>query len=210
MIMDDRQPAPSASRGTTTDDARTTERRSYLERAMCCVFAGVSLDGCIARADGSIDWLDAMNAGVPPGEDLGFGEFMQSIDVIVMGRVTFETVLRFDEWPYGAKPIVVLSRTWNRLSDAAPITVSLSDETPRALVERLSAQGVRRIYVDGGATIRSFLADGLIDEMTITTLPILIGEGRRLFGATQSDVHFEHVSTHVRCGFVQTTWRRSS
>lgn len=181
--------------------------RTNPEIATCCVFVGVSLDGCIARADGSIDWLDAMNARVPPGEDLGFGEFMRGVDAIVMGRATFETVMRFPEWPYGVLPIVVLSRTWENLPVDAPNTVSLSHESPRVLVERLSAQGVRRIYVDGGATVQSFLADGLIDEMTITTLPILIGAGRRLFGATQSDVLLEHASTKVRCGFVQTTWR---
>jgi dihydrofolate reductase len=184
------------------------EGRRDQKTAACCVFAGVSLDGCIARAGGSIDWLDAMNARVPTGEDLGFAEFMNGIDVLVMGRATFETVLSFLEWPYGATPIVVLSRTWKELPDGAPHSVSLSHETPRALVERLSAAGVRRIYVDGGATVQSFLAEDLIDEFTITTLPILIGDGRRLFGATSSDVLLEHVSTRVRCGFVQTVWRR--
>lgn len=184
------------------------EERPDSELAACCVFVGMSLDGCLARADGSIDWLEAMNARVPSGEDLGFGEFMQSVDAIVMGRATFQTVMQFPDWPYGEKPVIVLSRTWSRLPDAAPATASLSGEAPRALVERLSAQGMRRIYVDGGATVQSFLADGLIREMTITTLPILIGAGRRLFGATQFDVLLEHVSTRVQCGFVQTVWHR--
>lgn len=184
--------------------------RSDSERAVCCVFAGISLDGCIARADGSIDWLDAMNARVPPGEDLGFAEFMNGVDAIVMGRVTFETVMRFSEWPYGEQSVVVLSRTWSRLPDAAPQSVSLSHESPRALFERMSAQGMRRIYVDGGMTVRSFLADGLIHEMTLTTLPILIGDGRRLFGALPDDALLAHVSTRVVHGFVQSTWKFST
>lgn len=185
----------------------TDERFAIIDDVACCVFVGVSLDGCIARADGSIDWLDDMNARVPPDEDLGFGEFVRGVDAIVMGRTTFETVMRFPEWPYGEKPIIVLSRTWERLPTGAPNTVVLSHESPRALVERLSAQGARRIYVDGGATVQGFLAEGLIRELTITTLPILIGDGRRLFGAARFDVLLEHVSTRVRCGFVQTTWR---
>jgi dihydrofolate reductase len=186
------------------------EGRRDQKTAACCVFAGVSLDGCIARADGSIDWLDAMNARVPPGEDLGFAEFMNGVDAIVMGRVTFETVMRFPEWPYGAKPIVVLSHTLSRLPDAAPQSVSLSHESPRTLIERLSAQDMRRIYVDGGVTVRSFLADSLISEMTITTLPILIGEGRRLFGSLPDDALLAHISTRVVHGFVQSTWKFST
>lgn len=176
--------------------------------AECSVFVGASLDGFIARIDGSIDWLHQSQAAVPPGEDFGFAEFIGSVDALVMGRSTFEQVLTFDEWPYGALPVVVMSRTLGALPAGAPATVSLSGEAPADLVARLSAAGARHLYIDGGRTIQSFLATGLIDELTITVLPILLGAGRPLFGPLPADVHLTHVGTQVYdCGFVQHHYR---
>ena len=179
--------------------------------AQACVFIATSLDGYIARADGGIDWLEAANARVPPGEDCGYAAFMQSVDVLVMGRHSFEVVLGFGHWPYGDKPVVVLSSRPLALPTRVPSTVGVSSETPAALLTRLSAQGARRVYVDGGLTIQRFLADGLIAEMTITRIPVLLGAGRPLFGPADRDVTLEHLGTRSwDFGFVQSKYRVAS
>jgi dihydrofolate reductase len=177
-------------------------------RARCSVFIATSLDGFIARPDGRIDWLDRANALVPNGEDCGYAMFMSSIDALVMGRNTFEQVLAFAAWPYGTKPVHVLSTRLTALPNGVPATVSLSAETPARLVERLSTQGARHLYIDGGLTIQRFLRAGLIDELTITQIPILLGQGRPLFGLLESDVPLEHQSTVAfPFGFVQCKYR---
>lgn len=172
------------------------------------VFIATSLDGYISRADGAIDWLEAANASVPPGEDCGYAEFMGAVDVLVMGRNTFELVLGFPEWPYGDKRLIVLTSRPLALPPTLPPTVSVSNETPAALTARLAGEGVRRIYVDGGITIQRFLAAGLIDDLTVTTVPVLLGSGRRLFGALAADVALELVASRAYpFGFVQSSYR---
>ena len=155
------------------------------------VFIATSLDGFIARKDGSIDWLEKANATIPPGEDCGYQKFFDSIDTLVMGRKTFETVLAFESWPYGDKRVVVLS-----------------SHSPRDLVEMLSNKGTRHIYLDGGRTIQSFLKENLVSEITVTRIPVLIGEGIPLFSNVGKDVSWDHVSTHTyENGFVQSHYR---
>jgi dihydrofolate reductase len=174
----------------------------------CRVFIATSLDGFIARDDGSIDWLDAANAVVPPGEDMGYAEFMSTVDALVMGRHTFEMAMSFDPWPYSATPVVVLSSQLPSLPGTAPATVSLHRGGPATLVADLASQGLNHLYVDGGRTIQGFLALHLIDELTITTIPVLLGSGKPLFGASPADVRLQHVATRAyEFGFVQTTWR---
>jgi len=157
--------------------------------ARSSVFIATSLDGFISRLDGSIDWLDQANAVVPEGEDCGYHDFMSTVDALVMGRNTFEKVLSFGEWPYEKLPVIVLSHSQITVPDAIASTVTASQESPVELVSRLSAQGIRHIYVDGGKTIQSFLSAGLIDEITISVIPILLGAGRPLFGPLSQDVH---------------------
>lgn len=174
----------------------------------CLVFIATSLDGYIARPDGGIDWLNQANELVPAGEDCGFTRFMSGIDALVMGRNTFEQVLTFGEWPYGDTPVLVLSRSLPSLPSHLPATVSLTAEEPIELVQRLSAAGLQNLYVDGGLTIQSFLAAGLIDEITITLIPILLGSGKSLFGPLTGDLHLELVSSQAwEFGFVQNTYR---
>lgn len=173
-------------------------------RARASVFVATSLDGFIARPDGSIDWLNEANRAVPGGEDCGYSEFIKSVDILVMGRKTFETVLSFDAWPYEDKRIVVLSSKPLGIPVGLPGTVSASSESPEALVARLSAQGARRLYVDGGITIQRFLAAGLIDDLTITLIPVILGQGRPLFGPAEYDIPLVHVATRTfEFGFVQ-------
>lgn len=174
----------------------------------CSVFIATSLDGFIARPDGSLDWLNAANAVVPPGEDCGYEAFMSTVDTLVMGRHTFEQVLTFGAWPYGSTPVVVMSHHAALLPSNAPQTVTPSREAPTDLVARLSAQGNHHLYIDGGLTVQSFLAEGLIDELTITVIPILLGVGKPLFGPLSSDMNVSHVATRVyEFGFVQHKYR---
>lgn len=175
--------------------------------ARCSVFIATSLDGFIARSDGRIDWLNEANALVPAGEDCGFAEFFSSVDALVMGRNTFEQVLSFPEWPYGSKPVVVLSHSLRSLPAQVPATVSLSAGSPTALVARLSARGLRHLYIDGGLTIQSFLMANLVDEMTITVIPVLLGSGKTLFGSLQRDVNLQLIASRAYdFGFVQSTY----
>jgi dihydrofolate reductase len=165
------------------------------------VFVGTSLDGYIARANGSLDFL-------PPGggEPHGYDEFIATVDALVIGRNTFEVVLKFPSWPYGEKPVFVLSA-----HALAPVPLGAVVErmsgTPAEIVSQLSARGIRHIYVDGGITIQSFLRAGLIQRLIITRVPVLIGDGIPLFGVTQRDIPLKHVSTReYASGLVQSEY----
>jgi dihydrofolate reductase len=165
------------------------------------VFIGTSLDGFIARANGDFDFL-------PPGggEPHGYAEFMATVDALVIGRKTFETVLTFDAWPYGEKPVFVLST--RALAPAPPEAVveRLSGE-PADIVSQLDARGIRNVYVDGGITIQRFLQAGLIQRLIITRVPVLIGTGIPLFGATPHDIVLTHVATRqYASGLVQSEY----
>jgi dihydrofolate reductase len=145
-------------------------------RPQCAVFIAASLDGFIARADGGLDWLSIVERA---GEDYGYRAFFDGVDALVMGRRTYDTVVGFDDWPYAGKRCIVLAH--------APPPPRYDEEfasgAPGALLDRLGAEGIRRIYVDGGAVIRQFLAADLIDELTLSVIPVLLGDGIRLFGA---------------------------
>lgn len=144
-------------------------------RPRCSVFLATSLDGFIARADDSLDWLGAVQVD---GEDYGYGAFARDVDAVVLGRRTYEITLAFDAWPHEGKRCVVLSRRTLAPRHGEEIVA----EAPSSLVERLGREGVRRVYVDGGAVIRSFLAEGLIDDLTVSVVPVLLGDGIALFG----------------------------
>jgi len=158
------------------------------------VFVGISLDGFIARLNGDFDFLPAGG-----GEPHGYAEFMATVDALVIGRNTFETVLKIDPWPYGAKPVVVLSRRdLPPAPDGVPVERMAGD--PASIVRQLEARGIRHIYVDGGITIQAFLRAGLIQSLTITRVPVLIGTGIPLFGAVERDITLRHVATRPFAG----------
>lgn len=176
--------------------------------AKSSVFIATSLDGFISRDDGSIDWLMKANALAKPGEDCGYKSFISTVDVLVMGRKSYEKVLSFDEWPYGDLSVVVMSSQAVTIPEKLRACVSSSSETPAVLVQRLSKQGAKHLYIDGGVTIQGFLADGLINEMTITLIPVLLGNGRSLFGPLKKDVELHHVGTQTfDGGFVQVKYQ---
>jgi dihydrofolate reductase len=171
------------------------------------VYIAASLDGFIARPDGSVDWLNDTQALLPEGEDLGFGAFMDTVDTLIMGRKTFEQVLSFGVWPYGQTPVVVLSHGPINIPPDLVATVSQASGSPRDILERLTAQGVQHVYVDGGNTIQGFLAESLIDQITITTIPVILGHGIPLFGRLEGGIKLTHVKTVADFGLVQTTYR---
>lgn len=177
-------------------------------RPRVSVFVATSLDGYIARNDGSLDWLDRANAQCPPGEDGGFQQFMQSVDTLVMGRNTFDMVMSFGQWPYGETPVIVLTNRPLIIKPELQKTVTVSQESPAQLVARLGAQGIRHIYVDGGFTIQSFLKARLIDTIIITLIPVALGSGTSLFGKQEHDVELKlTASKTLSCGFMQLRYR---
>ena len=172
------------------------------------VYIATSLDGYIARENGELDWLDTANATVPEGEDCGFLQFMEPIDVLVMGRKTYEKVLSFGMWPYGNTPVIVLSRNKIEFPSDLSQNVSCSSESPKEICERLANESAKRLYIDGGMTIQRFLADGLITDITITVIPVILGSGIPLFRSLEKDISLEHVATKIfDFGFVQSTYK---
>jgi len=165
------------------------------------VFVGTSLDGFIARANGDLDFLPTGG-----GEPHGYDEFMATVDALVIGRKTFDTVLAFGPWPYGEKPVFVLST--HPLAPTPPgAIVERMSGAPADIVAQLAARGIRHIYVDGGITIQRFLHAGLIHRLIITRVPVLIGGGIPLFGAVERDIPLKHVATrHYASGLVQSEY----
>lgn len=165
------------------------------------IFVGTSLDGYIARANGELDFLHAGGGG----ESHGYDEFIATVDVLVMGRNTFDIVLGFGKWPFN-KPVVVLStRPLPPLPEGA--NVERLEGAPAEIVAQLAARGVGHIYVDGGETIQRFLQAGLIQRLVITRVPVLIGSGIPLFGSLPHDIPLRHVATRqYASGLVQSEY----
>jgi dihydrofolate reductase len=155
------------------------------------VFVGVSVDGFLARRNGDFDFL------IPPGgvEEHGYTAFMASVDALVIGRNTYDKVLTLDEWPYGDKPVIVLSTRPIGPPTSPAAVVERMEGTPPEICARLSERGFGHLYVDGGITIQRFLEAGLVQRMTITRVPVLVGDGIPLFGALPRDLRLEHIET---------------
>jgi dihydrofolate reductase len=144
-----------------------------MARPRSLAFLGMSLDGFIAGPDDELDWLER---GGPP-EDHGFAEFFASVDALLVGRRTWEVVSRFPTWPYQDKPLHVLTRRPAQGSHGERFV----EGDPAQVLATLGDRGIRRVYVDGGKVVSQFLAAGLLDELTVSILPVVIGRGIRLF-----------------------------
>ena len=153
------------------------------------VFVGTSLDGYLARPDGAYDFLPADG-----GEPHGYEEFFASVDALVIGRNTYEVVLPITPWIYGTKPVFVLSTNPLKPPPAGAVVERMSG-TPEEIAATLTHRGFQHVYVDGGLTIQSFLRAGLIQRLTITRVPVLIGRGILLFGPTERDIMLKHIAT---------------
>lgn len=165
------------------------------------VFIAASVDGFIARRDGGLDWLP-----VDGGEPHGYDEFVATVDAIVIGRKTFETVLSFGSWPYENKPVIVLSRTLSEVKVSEGAVCEVMAGTPSEIVAELAGRGMDHLYIDGGITIQGFLQAGLIQRLIITRIPVLLGSGIPLFGLS-SEVRLKHIATRsYASGMVQSEY----
>ena len=166
----------------------------------CFVYIATSVDGFIARPDGGLDWLKRVEV---EGEDYGYQRFFDSIDALVMGRGTYDVVRAFPVWPYGDKRCIVMTHR--------PLAPRVKEESfsgePAALLARLGEEGVKRVYVDGGVVIGQFLAAGLIEELTISQIPVLLGRGLPLFTAAVEQDLVLLESRSFPSGLVQARWR---
>jgi dihydrofolate reductase len=163
----------------------------------------VSVDGFLARPD---DGLDFLHTGEQ--EPHGFKEFLTSVDVVVIGRRTFEVVLKLGHLElYGNKPVIVLSsRPLDFSSVKGGVVEKMSGEATE-IVKQLKSRGFKHAYIDGGITIQRFLAAGCIDRLVITRVPVVIGAGIPLFGPVPRDIYLRHVATRsYNGGLVQSEY----
>ena len=172
------------------------------------VYIATSLDGYISSPEGTLDWLETVPN--PQGDDLGFFHFIERVDAIVMGRLTFETVVGFGlDWHYPI-PGIVLSSTMDTVPERFTEHVQLANAVPQDVVKLAQQQGYNDLYIDGGQTIQRFLQADLIDEMIITEIPLLLGGGDRLFGELAAPMKFELAGTEILLDqLVKKHWRRS-
>lgn len=171
------------------------------------VFIGTSLDGYIADRNGGLNWLTAIPN--PEQSDMGYTEFMAQVDALVMGRKTFETVCGFEgDWPY-AKPIFIVSRTLDTIAEEYRDKAELVKGSLVQILEKIHNKGYHRLYIDGGVTIQNFLKEDLIDEITITTIPIVLGGGSALFSILPKELEFTLVESKIFLNqLVQSHYRR--
>jgi dihydrofolate reductase len=170
------------------------------------VFIATSLDGFIARRNDDIEWLTSFSA---LGEDHGYDAHIAKMDGIIMGRGTYEKVATFDQWYY-EKPVLVLSRTLDPASVPAHLKdkVEIIAASPEEAMDLAAARGWNRIYADGGKLIQSFLRAGFVEDLILSRIPILLGDGIPLFGALDQDIALEHLeTTSFPSGLVQSHYR---
>ena len=170
------------------------------------VYIATSLDGYIARPNGDINWL--MEADTSDGkEDYGYKMFSDTVDCLVMGRNSMEKVMSFPEWPYEGKRVVVLTNSLKEVPTVVINKVELYSGSLVELVKNLDNEGCKHLYIDGGKTIQSFLNENLITDITITKIPVLLGEGLSLFGKIKRDIKLNHIATQsYSSGFVKSTY----
>ncbi|CAH6818351.1 Dihydrofolate reductase homolog [Vibrio chagasii] len=180
----------------------------------CSVCIATSVDGFIARKNGSVDWLEAAgdtDADMGDQADMGFSEYMASVDCLIMGRKCMEMIssmdLTPDQWPYGDTRVIVLSHTVKKAPENVRDHIEMYSGDLQALISKLESEGYRHAYIDGGATIQAFINLQLIDEITITRAPVLLGEGIPLFGKTIKDIKLEQAqATAFANDFIQVKY----
>ena len=158
-----------------------------MQKPFVSVFLGISIDGCIAGENGDLSWLAELAPDSP--EATGYAALMAQVDTLLIGRSTYDAVLGFEPWPYAGKRVVVLSHR-----DFTPRHGEQRREgSVREVLAALAAEGCRHVYLDGGAVIRAGLREGVIDSLTLSVLPVVLGKGVRLFedGLPRSDWRLE-------------------
>ncbi len=183
----------------------------------CSVFIATSADGYIATEDGDVSWLDSagdQSADLGASADMGFGEFMTSVDCLLMGRNTLEKLISFDlsedSWPYGNTRIIGLSSSLNEVPGWLGTKVELFSGAIASLLAQLEDEGHQHAYVDGGALITSFLNAGLIDHIILTQAPVLLGSGIPLFRTLERKLALKEASAEAYAnGFIQFRYQVS-
>jgi len=170
-------------------------------------YIAVSLDGFIARKNGNIDWLTEID-NLDSFEDYGYDEFYQTIDCLIMGSNSFTSIIKYEPWPYADKKVFVLSHAINEVAPQDVDKYEIYSGSISALITKLQKQGYDHISIDGGQTIQSFINEGLINELTITTIPILLGEGIPLFGKVANDIKLKLVESKAyENGYVKNSYQ---
>lgn len=209
--------APSGALFGFSTPQRTTAP-TVLSMMKGSVFIAVTLDGFIATTDGDVSFLNEFGPDEaatssssdekqpeqqqqpPPAEDpYSFENFLSRVDVIIMGRKTFEKVLSFgrDMWAYGTTRLVVWTTHKDYvIPDHLQESVSCSTLSPTALWDDLQNQGYEHAYIDGGTTIAAFGEADLIEDWILTRVPLVLGQGIPLFSpAATRRLRLNHVHT---------------
>ena len=157
---------------------------------LASVFIAQSVDGFIAREDGDIKWLEEIG---PTEENVGYEDFIASVDALVMGKNSFLKVLTFGFWPYEGIDVFVMSRSLKEgdIPDEFKSKIYILKEGPRSVCEYLENKGKKHLYIDGGQIIQAFIREKLIQQMIVTTIPVLIGKGIPLFGHVSGDIQLK-------------------
>lgn len=175
-----------------------------MDRPTISVFAATSLDGYLATTDDDLEWLEG---AADPSDDHGFDALVASVDAVAMGRRTWDHIADVAELPYQGRPLFVFT---HRPPPNARPGVTFWERSPRDAVADWAALGMRHVYIDGGSVVSSFLAEGLVDHLTVTVVPVLLGAGRPLFHASERSTSLELVdATSYGSGLVTLRYRRS-
>jgi dihydrofolate reductase len=186
------------------------EDNSDLSMCKNIVYIATSIDNFISTKEGGLDWLD--NLPNPDKVDFGYSSFMETIDALIMGRNTYEKVLSFGcDWPY-SKKVFVLSNTLTAIEDKSlEGKVDIVKGDLKEIVKSLNDQGFKRLYIDGGKTIQSFMEEDLIDELILSRVPLLLGDGIPLFPISNKRLYLEHIETKAFSnGLVQSHYRKQN
>ncbi len=170
----------------------------------CSAFFATSVDGFIAKADGSVDWLESAgnpNADMGDRADMGFNQFIESVDCMIMGRGTVDALAGFnltpEQWPYRNARVIGLSNSVTEPPANLSDRVEMYSGDLRELVASLEKEGYVHAYIDGGKTVQSFLDLQLIDELILTRAPVILGDGIPLFGKTGQSIKLANLKAEV-------------
>lgn len=180
----------------------------------CSVYIATSADGYIATPDGSVEWLHSSgkkDADMSNNPDMGFAKFVNSVDCMIMGRKCMQVIASFDipdeQWPYRDIKIYTISNSLTEPPANLVGKVEMYSGDIKSLINKLEQQGFKHAYIDGGATITSFINLKLINEMTITKAPILLGEGIPLFGKLNNTINLKNAeSVNFPNDFIQVKY----
>src|SRR3990167_10297170 len=174
------------------------------DRPKISVFIATSIDGYIAKKNNDIDWLTKFSPPTDENEDkdCGFSKFFSSVDVLVMGRNSYDVVSHFDPWPYEGKRVIVLSATLTSVCKQAELFKGKITQ----LIKELHNDGIKHICVDVGATISQFLNIGLIDQLIISIIPVVLGSGIPLFSNINNDKWCRLMSSQVYSNGLVQLW----